>query len=94
LNVLLSLADLIKQRQVFIRAEVYKWTGRAQREQMIRFLTEAGYTVRRVEDEGNYCGESVTADGIMEWNHYDIFAAPKGGDIPPSGRATGTASQR
>ena len=94
LTVLLSLSDVIAQYHPFLRAEIYKWTGRAQREQMIRFLTDAGYGIRRVEDEDNYCGEPVTAGRVMERKHYDIFAVPKDSDVPPSGRATDTTSQR
>jgi FkbM family methyltransferase len=94
LTVLLSLSDVITQYRPFIRAEVYKWTTRSQRERMIQFLTAAGYAVWRVEDESNYCGETVTADRVMEWAHYDIFAMPQGFGAPLSERGTGTASRR
>jgi hypothetical protein len=94
LTVLLSLSGLIERYRPFLRAEVYKWTGRAQRERLIRFLIAAGYSVSRVVDEGNYCGEPVTENRVMEWDHYDIFAVPQGSAAPLNGRATGTASQR
>jgi FkbM family methyltransferase len=94
LTVLSSLSDVIARCRPFLRAEVYKWTGRSQRERLCEFLAAAGYSIWRVEDEGNYCGERVTADRTMEWNHYDIFAVPQGSDAPLSERATGTASRR
>jgi len=94
LAVLSSLADLIAQRRPFIRAEVYKWTGRPQRERLFQFLGGAGYSIWRVEDEGNYCGERVTTERVTDWNHYDIFAVPPGVAVPLSGRGTDTASQQ
>jgi FkbM family methyltransferase len=78
LNVLLSLSDLIAERRPFLRAEVYKWTGREQRERLFAFLHGAGYEVWRVENEANYRGQRVTATQVMEWRHYDVFAVPSG----------------
>lgn len=77
LTVLSSLSDLITQYHPFIRAEVYKWTRRPQREALIQFLAAAGYTVWRVENEDNYCGQALGMESVMERAHYDIFAAPR-----------------
>jgi FkbM family methyltransferase len=78
LKVLLSLSELIAERRPFLRAEVYKWTGREPREQMMQFLTGAGYSVWRVENEANLCGTVMDSGRMMEQDHYDIFAAPPG----------------
>jgi FkbM family methyltransferase len=94
LTVLLSLSNLIRQYRPFLRAEVYKWTGRAQREGLLEFLHGAGYSVWQVQDEGNYCGEAITAERLMQWAHYDIFAAPQSEAALLSERATGTSSLR
>jgi FkbM family methyltransferase len=82
LNVLLSLSDLIARRRPFLRAEVYKWTGRAQREHMFEFLNGAGYDLWHLESEANYCGERLTASRTMEWSQYDVFAVPRGAAAP------------
>lgn len=78
LTVLSTLSDVIAQYHPFIRAEVFKWTGRSQRENLFRFLAAAGYTVWRLENEGNYCGEQVGPERVMDWAHYDIFCVPHG----------------
>ena len=82
LAVLSSMSELIAQYRPFLRAEVYKWTGRPQREQLFQLLTGTGYSIWRVEDEANYCGERVEAGRAMEWAHYDIFAVPRGAAAP------------
>jgi FkbM family methyltransferase len=94
LTVLRSLSELIVQRRPFIRAEVYKWTTRSQREQLIQFLVAAGYSIWRAEDEATSCGEAVTADRVMNWAHYDIIAVPHGLAPPLSERVRDTASPR
>jgi FkbM family methyltransferase len=78
LTVLSTLSDVIAQYHPFIRAEVFKWTKRPQRERMFQFLAAAGYTVWRVEDEANYCGEMLGPERVMDWAHYDIFGVPDG----------------
>lgn len=78
LTVLSSLSDVITQHHPFIRAEVFKWTGRPQRERLFQFLAAAGYTLWRVESEANYCGQKVGAERVMDWKHYDILAVPPG----------------
>jgi FkbM family methyltransferase len=94
LTVLTSLSQLIAQYRPFLRAEVYKWTREPERRRLIEFLTGAGYSLWRVEDEINYCAEPVTADRVMEWNHYDVFAVPPGAATPLSERVKDTASKR
>ncbi len=76
LTVLSTLADLIARYRPFIRAEVFKWTSRPQRERLIHFLAAAGYTVWRVENEANYRGKALGTDDVMERAHYDIFGVP------------------
>src|SRR6185295_19332398 len=74
LAVLLSLAPIIREFHPFIRAEVFKWTGRSKREQLMKFLRENGYSVWRVENEENYCAEIIGQGRLMQWPHYDVFA--------------------
>jgi FkbM family methyltransferase len=94
LAVLLSLSDVIAQYHPFLRAEIYKWTDRPQRERLIHFLAGEGYSIWRVQDEANYCGQTVTANQAMKWAHYDVFAVPQGPAAPLSEPATGTALPR
>lgn len=77
LTVLSTLTDLIARHRPFIRAEVFKWTRRPQRERLIHFLTSAGYAVWRVQNEANYCGTALGAESVMDWAHYDIFGVPQ-----------------
>lgn len=82
LTVLLSLSDLIARRRPFIRAEVYKWTGRPQRERMLEFLNQTGYDIWRLDNEARYRGQRLTVDQTMEWSQYDVFAVPRGTPAP------------
>ena len=77
LTVLSTLSDLIAKYHPFIRAEVFKWTRRPQRERLFQFLAAAGYTIWRVENEANYCGKALGVESVMEWAHYDIFGVPQ-----------------
>jgi FkbM family methyltransferase len=94
LTVLTSLTKMIAQYRPFIRAEVYKWTRRKERRLLIEFLATGGYSIWCLEDERNYCAEAVTADRVMEWTHYDVFAVPQGAPPPFSERAKDRASWR
>jgi FkbM family methyltransferase len=77
LTVLRSLENLIRDFRPFINAEVFKWSTREMRLDLLEFLTGHGYTVRRVADDSNYHGELLTARDLMRWRHYDIFCIPK-----------------
>jgi FkbM family methyltransferase len=83
LTVLLTLSDLIARYRPFLRAEVFKWTNRSQRERLFQFLAAAGYAVWRVESEANYGGKILAAKDVMELAHYDIFAAPQPASAEP-----------
>jgi FkbM family methyltransferase len=78
LAVLMSLSGILEGYHPFLRAEVFKWTKRPQRERLLRFLLAAGYQAWRVESEANYRGEALTPERLMDWAHYDLFAAPAG----------------
>lgn len=76
LEVLKSIAGLIDARLPYLKIEVYKHSPGETRRELIRFLADRRYTVRRVESDAEYRGEIVTEDNVTAWQHYDIFAAP------------------
>jgi FkbM family methyltransferase len=76
LAVLESMAALIERQRPFVRAEVFKLTTRAQRERLFAFLEGRGYTIRHIESDANYRGETLTRADVMRWAHFDIFCTP------------------
>jgi FkbM family methyltransferase len=93
-TILSSLSEIIARYRPYLRAEVYKWTTRAERQQLLQFVIAAGYSPWRLEDESNYCAEPVTVDRVMDWVHYDVFAVPHGAATPFSERAKDRAARR
>jgi FkbM family methyltransferase len=77
LTVLTTLSGLIAQYRPFLKAEVFKHTSRAQREQLFQFLLGHGYRILRVVNEANHQGPAVELPDVMNWRHYDIFCVPQ-----------------
>ena len=75
LEVLRSLSGLIRARKPYLMAEVYKLSGREQRELLYDFVVGHGYEVFRIQDEA-YGGSPLNRDDLMRWLHYDILCAP------------------
>ncbi|MEO8069810.1 MAG: FkbM family methyltransferase [Acidobacteriota bacterium] len=76
--ILETLDDVITQTHPYLRAEVHKLTGRAQREAMFDFLVDHGYEVFRFESDVHYRGEPVGRGDLLRWRHYDVFCVPSG----------------
>lgn len=75
-EVLWSIRELISAQQPFLRAEIYKLSGRALREHLYDWLTNLGYELFRVEGETNYRGARVGRRDLMTWRQYDVFCVP------------------
>lgn len=75
-TVLRSLTSLIVANRPYIRAEVFKHTSRAQREQLLSFLFTRGYTVLRIASDLCYRGEQLGVQDVMRWRHFDLFCIP------------------
>jgi len=76
-QVLKTLEDLIGANKPFVKAEVYKNTTLAGREQLYKFLTDYGYEIFYVESETNYRGRLIKKENLNDWKHYDIFCVPQ-----------------
>jgi FkbM family methyltransferase len=77
LTVLRTLERLLAERRPYVKAEVYKHTTRAQREELLEVLRGHRYAVHRVESERRYRGERVDAAAVMRWRHFDVFCVPE-----------------
>jgi FkbM family methyltransferase len=78
LDILQTLAGILAERAPYIKAEVFKHTSRGRREELLAFLHQHNYVVRRVKSESCYSGEIIGREDLMRWPHFDIFCVPKG----------------
>ncbi|MFN8177812.1 MAG: FkbM family methyltransferase [bacterium] len=93
LAVLKTLEGLLVRCRPYVKAEVYKHTTRAQREELLEFLRGHRFAVHRVESESRYRGERVDAAGVMRWRHFDVFCVPEElGAAAESGARDGRAT--
>ena len=90
LTILGTLDRLIAERRPFIKAEVYKHTGRERRECLFDFLAAHGYAVHHFDGEARYRGERLERSDVMRWAHYDVFCDP-GTEAPRAGTAASRA---
>jgi FkbM family methyltransferase len=74
--ILKTLEELIFRNRPYIKAEVYKNTTLAAREQFFDFLSNFDYDIFYVENETNYCGQLIKKENLNDWKHYDIFCVP------------------
>jgi FkbM family methyltransferase len=71
-----SLSGMISQCKPFLKVEVYRKLDDAQRRALHRSITELGYIVRKIPDDGDYFGEILTAEQMSKWRHFDVFCVP------------------
>ncbi len=76
-QVLASLKDLIAAQKPFIKAEMFKLLGLAQRERLYDLLVGFGYDVFLVESDANYLGARLDRHALMIRRHYDLFCVPR-----------------
>jgi FkbM family methyltransferase len=77
LDILTGLSRLLLSSRPYIRLEVFRHSGQDQRGRLFSFLSDRGYAVWRVGDEGNFRAEKVSAPREMQrWRHFDIFCTP------------------
>jgi FkbM family methyltransferase len=74
--VLESLAELISERQPYLRVEVYRKLDEARRRVLYRSIAAHGYVVRKIANEGDYFGEILAARDMNKWPHFDVFCSP------------------
>lgn len=77
LFVLRTLRELLRRHRPFVQTEVYKHTSREYRRDLFEFLADLGYRVHRVEREDERRGETLTAERMSDWKHFDIFCVPE-----------------
>jgi FkbM family methyltransferase len=76
LSVIKSIHDLLARQMPFLKAEVYKHTDRQYRREMHRILSDLGYALHKVEGDGKYTGQELSAQDMSDWRHFDVFCIP------------------
>ena len=69
-----SLRQLLVDNRPFLRSEIYRRTGREEREAYYEDLRDLGYRIYRFESEEDHVGRQLARGDMMAWEHYDIFA--------------------
>lgn len=84
LAVLETLEEIIGERRPYLQVEMFnlRKSPRGDRARLFEFLMRHGYAVYRLDAGQPGWGERVTADNLMQWNHYDVLCVPP--DAPPS----------
>jgi FkbM family methyltransferase len=74
-----SMRELLVSNRPFIKTEMYKHMPETERRGYFRDLRELGYTMFKVEsEESDYRVTPITESNLMNWSHFDVFAAPDG----------------
>ncbi len=76
LEVLKSIRALIEKRRPYLKVEVYKHSTENYRRELVRFLQDLRYNVRRVVSDSNLFGDEIMESNVTSWAHYDILAVP------------------
>lgn len=76
LSVVRSIQDIVDQYKPHIQIEVNKYTSVEYRQSMRSFFAERNYSMYKVIDNGNFRGDEMTPDNLMNWKHYDMFCVP------------------
>jgi hypothetical protein len=73
-----SLRGILSQQRPFLKTEVYKHSPVSERAAYYRELRDLGYALYRVEgDEVDYRSVPLRENELMNWSHFDMFAAPE-----------------
>ena len=71
-----SLADLLRTRRPYLKAEIYKHLPEAERAGFHADLRGLGYRVFKCGDV-EYRGEELGPADLSRWKHFDVFAVPE-----------------
>jgi hypothetical protein len=71
-----SLADLLRTRRPYVKAEIYKHLPDAERAGFHADLRGLGYRVFKCGDV-EYRGEELGPADLSRWKHFDVFAIPE-----------------
>jgi hypothetical protein len=71
-----SLADLLRTRRPYLKAEIYKHLPDAERAGFHADLRALGYRVFKCGDV-EYRGEELGPSDLSRWKHFDVFAVPE-----------------
>ena len=74
-TVVRTLADLVRERRPYLKAEIYKHLPEHEREGFHADLRALGYRVFKC-GETEYRGEELGQRDMMRWKHFDVFAIP------------------
>lgn len=72
-----SLHPLIAAARPYIKTEIYRHLPAGERRAYAVDLTALGYRLFKCEDDAGYRGRPLTADDLMRWKHFDVFAVPE-----------------
>jgi FkbM family methyltransferase len=75
--VLQSLGSIVSRCRPFLKVEVYRKSGDAQRRELFRSIASMGYRIHKIVDDGNYWGETLAEGDMSNWPHFDIFCVPE-----------------
>jgi FkbM family methyltransferase len=79
LAILESLSGLLADVRPWVRAEVYKHTGIAERQRLHALMSGLGYHVHRLDSETSYRGVRLTPGDMTRDPQFDIFCVPPDG---------------
>jgi FkbM family methyltransferase len=79
LAILESLSGLLADVRPWVRAEVYKHTGIAERQRLPALMSGLGYHVHRLDSETSYRGVRLTPGDMTRDPQFDIFCVPPDG---------------
>ncbi len=92
LAILQTLEELIRAAKPYLRVEMFdlRRSSREDRRELYEFLVGCGYAVFRMEGEDRLAGERITDENLMQWDAYDVFCVPEGGEPTTRARTPAT----
>ena len=72
LYILKAIEGIIDQYHPIVKAEIFKKTSKAYRQELHQFFTEKGYDVFLIEEEPIKLGKKLDAKNMMDLKHFDI----------------------
>lgn len=73
-----SLRNTLVEQRPFLKTEFYKHASEDDRRGYYRELRSLGYDLYRVEsDDEDYRAHPLDERDVMNWSHFDVFAAPQ-----------------
>jgi len=75
--VLQSLGSLLTRCKPYLKVEVYRKSSDEQRRTLYRSIAALGYVIRKIVDDADYSGETLSEQDMSKWPHFDIFCVPR-----------------